>query len=171
MSRLNFAPLSDAFNLGSDKIKNTQEEIDKLRKIISDSSLKPKTSETKSQFNEKKTIPDTTSTQRETSTQRDPNTQRDPSTQRDSVLTDADILKIIQHPRFDDVVKNYIIVKHPEWVNGKSNIKESFQVGGFLKQGFGNTYSTTVCSNLKNYVIFFVISLLVYLLLKNAFNN
>jgi hypothetical protein len=39
MSRLNFAPLSDAFYLGSDQIKNTQEEINKLRQIISDTTL------------------------------------------------------------------------------------------------------------------------------------
>ena len=39
MSRLNFATLNEAFNLGSEQIKNTRDEIDRLKKVITDSTL------------------------------------------------------------------------------------------------------------------------------------
>ena len=170
MSRLYFAPISEAFYLGSDQIKDTQTEIAKLRTIIGDSALVKKSS-------------------LNISKQEKPDDQR--VGQSDNVIatfnqpkknepTDLDLMKIIQHPKFDDIVKSYIIVQHPEWINGNLNnsmyvpnsnnlyipnfSKSSFQ--GFSKERFGATYSTTVSSNVKNYIFFFIAGMVVYLLLE-----
>jgi hypothetical protein len=160
MSRLNFAPLTDAFYLGSDQIKNTQEEITKLRKIISESMLtkqnptsKDKSSSSssnQSSINENIVKKEQQQSKRvgysdnvvANFVQKDQNVPVD----------DTDILKIIQHPKFDDLVKNYIIVKRPEWINStldntqylpnplNNTVKESFNSNktgsnfGFLKQ-------------------------------------
>jgi hypothetical protein len=198
MSRLNFAPLTDAFYLGSDQIKNTQEEITKLRKIISESTLtkqnptsKDKSSSSSSSSNQ--------SSINENIVQKEQQSKRVGYS--DNVVAnfikkdqnvpvdDTDILKIIQHPKFDDIVKNYIIVKRPEWINStlnntqylpnplNNNVKESFNSNkndsnfGFLKQNFGNTYSTTVCSNIQNYIVFFIFTMIIYLMLKSFFEK
>ena len=82
----------------------------------------------------------------------------------------------MQDPNFDQIVKNYIIIKHPDWVNSsfkennKNDIKSKSTSSSFIKERFGGqSYSTTVCSNIKNYIIFFVITLLIYLWLSNKF--
>ena len=165
MSRLNFAPIGEAFNLGSDQIKDTRAEIEKLKSLISETSLK-------------KTKPleeDTTKLI----------TYNNKSKSGNDTDTDIDLLKLIQHPKFDDIVKNYIIVKQPEWVkqnfgnfkqpelvkqnfgNFKQNFDNFKQNFGNFKQNFGNgSYSTTFCSNIKNYILFFIFGLLVYLILE-----
>ena len=59
-------------------------------------------------------------------------------------------------------VKNYIIVKHPEWLNKESGVKT------FLKEGFGkSSYGIET----KNYILFFLVSLLIYTLLKNEYHH
>jgi hypothetical protein len=88
MSRLYFAPIAEAFYLGSDQIKDTQAEIAKLKTIIGDSALVKKSSFTNNGFN------------------------------------------------------------------------------GFTKERFGEVYSTTVSSNIKNYLFFFIAGMVVYLLLE-----
>jgi len=96
-----------------------------------------------------------------------------------------DLMKLVQHPKFDDIVKSYIIVNHPEWANNIlnntmylpnpgnrfsnvqnfTNTQNKFK-SSFGKEGFGTTYSTTVCSNVKNYIFFFIAGMVVYLLLE-----
>jgi hypothetical protein len=82
----------------------------------------------------------------------------------------------MQHPKFEDIVKNYVIVKHPEWINStvgtiesvpnkNQNVKQNF------KEYFGNGYSTTVCSNIQNYLMFFIVTLCIYLFLKMVLKN
>ena len=182
MSRLNYASLGDAFRLGSDQIKDTQKEIDTLKKLITETSI------TKN----KELNPDTILVKDK------PNTSASAKEVTKAVTNEKsesiDILKIIQHPQFEDIVKNYIIVKRPEWVNGvnqqsyfqqpKQSYQQNYQQSYFQPQqqptrrsvmNFANTsksyfgspdYSTTVCSNIKSYLIFFIITLCTYIAIK-----
>ena len=167
MSRLNYASLSDAFYLGSDKIKNTQDEINKLRKIIGDSNLSKSKNETISREGSS-----SSSTTENFSSTGQSSSESKPQRQTYSEVSsfETDILKIMQNPKFDDFVKNYVIVKHPEWVNIKGtsdiSVKNNYDSKStFSKSTFG------VTSSVNNYLIFFIISLLLYLWLKKLFNN
>lgn len=131
MSKLNFASISEAFVLGSDQIKNTQEEISNLRKLITENTLKEPPEKKIDQIPEEPVKPK---------------------------IWFPEQLDITKHPHFDEIVKNYVIVNHPEWMNAK----ESF--------GFGNKYSSTVCSNIERYILFFMSSLFIYLILKSVLN-
>jgi hypothetical protein len=157
MSRLNYAPLAEAYFLGSDQIKDTQSEIAKLKSLITDSTLSKKTNETKERIGSS----DSTSVS---------------FVKNESKENNLDILKIMQHPKFEDIVKNYVIVKHPEWINStvgtiesvpnkNQNVKQNF------KEYFGSGYSTTVCSNIQNYLMFFIVTLCIYLFLKMVLKN
>jgi hypothetical protein len=108
MSRLNFAPLTDAFFLGSDQIRNTQDEINKLRKIISDTNVSKVQSSSSSN---KKTDKDS-GTSESSSSSSDTQQSKLKETKRvgysDEVSAnfqsnnsnnfDTDILKVMQHP-------------------------------------------------------------------------
>jgi len=63
-----------------------------------------------------------------------------------------DFFKLTKDPQFEEFIKNYVIFKHPEWLK----TKESFTDTGPSK---GN-------DDIKNYIIFFVISITIYLLLS-----
>ena len=172
MSRLYFAPLSEAFYLGSDQIKDTQAEILKLKNIISDSSISNLNGKKINENNQSNNVNQRIGYSDETSVKFN-------SKNND---IDTNLIKLIQHPKFEDIVKNYIIVKHPEWVNGtlnstefipnkKNNKMNTMNTTSYLKQSFGNMYSTTVCSNIKNYLYFFIFALIVYLCLKKLLKN
>jgi hypothetical protein len=92
MAPLGYSNFGEAFVLGSDQIKNTQEEIAKLKALVMDSSNKVnRTSETNLIQSEPK-IPNPT-----------PQTEDTP---------DILFLKMIQHPNFDDtILKNYMSMK------------------------------------------------------------
>ena len=165
MSRLYFAPLEEAFYLRSDNIKDTKTEIDNLKKLISDSTLskKPQNNQvSKIEENPKNLNLD----QRiGYSDQVNANFKKsDPN---------MDLLKIMQHPKFEDIVKSYLIVKYPELVNQQLN---NTTYNGNFKQNFSNQnvstfgqiYSTTFCSNIKNYTIFFIFSIIIYLFLEKV---
>ena len=66
--------------------------------------------------------------------------------------------KMIQHPKFNDLVYKYVHNNHPDWV-----LRDKEYTGS--KSNFGN-YSTTICSDIKNYLIFFTVSIAIYLLLS-----
>ena len=177
MSRLNFAPIAEAFYLGSDQIKDTQAEILKLKSIISDSALSKNKSLSDNDVSKKPSVSEYKEDKRvgysDTVSAK---------FNKDTV-SDMDFLKIMQHPKFEDIVKNYIIVKYPELVNKnfysteytpnrlneKSNEKSSDKSN--VKQTFGNSYSTTVCSNVTNYLLFFAFTMIIYLLLQKIFNK
>jgi hypothetical protein len=174
MSRLYFAPIAEAFYLGSDQIKDTQAEIAKLKTIIGDSALVKKSS-----LNVSKQEND----QRVGQSDKVVATFNPQQTKNES-LNQMDLMKIVQHPKFEDIVKSYIIVQHPEWINSSLNNtmyipntipnpqnfqKSSFTnngFNGFTKERFGEVYSTTVSSNIKNYLFFFIAGMVVYLLLE-----
>ena len=143
MSRLLFAPLDEAFYLRSDNIKDTQIEIDNLKKIISESQLVKRQPNPKEQISKPKEL----------------YADKVTANFENGAPSDIDMMKVIQHPRFDDIVKNYLLVKYPELKLKPFNQKP-------IKENFGSNYSTTFCSNIKNYTLFFIFSLVVYLFLE-----
>jgi hypothetical protein len=105
MNKLNFASLNDAFILGSQQIKDTQEEISKLKSMVLETAG---FGGTQSKNNEPKPVekgytrvgqPDTTQ-----ATFSNPNPGDD---------VDTLIDKLIQSPRFSDIVSQYISNKYP----------------------------------------------------------
>ena len=160
MNRLNFTPIDKAFLLGSSQIKDTQEEIAQLTKLILDSNQQPKNKKKNSEPPEgpytniqqqpyqnymRTGYPDNQSSV----------FQKSPQTNE----LDYNLLKVIGHPKFDDIVKNYVLINHPEWL-----LKET--VYRPAKSNFGSKYSTTVCSNVKNYLFFYITCVLIFLLLS-----
>ena len=142
MSRLGFAPIGEAFMLGSDQIKNTQEEIAKLKALVMDSSIKPVSSASpvpvvpvvKENYERIGPAPTVTAT-----------FEAPKEDNFDHLLS-----KLIQHPRFDDIVKNYVDIKHPEWV-----LKET-----------KSTFGSDLNKSLTNVIVFVIIILLLHLLIN-----
>ena len=66
-------------------------------------------------------------------------------------------MNVIGHPRFKDIVKSYVLINHPEWL-----LKESIYVPTG-KSTFGNQYQSTVCTKVQSYLIFFVVSVVIFL--------
>jgi hypothetical protein len=146
MSKLNFASINEAYTLGSDQIKNTQEEIAKLKTLLIDQPIKPET---------RIGPPDKIETKFDTTPIKPP--------------ADDDFeyhfIKAMKHPKFEDIVKNYVSVKYPNLF-----LKETdYAPQG--KESFGNKYSRTVCSDIKNYIVFFIMSMLIYLFLSMYLNS
>ena len=151
MSKLNFSQISDAFLLGSDQIKNTREEIQTLRKLLDDTALE--SNKFKQQKSNRIGPPDTTIATCSTSQKSN---------------DDIDLLRIVQHPKFDDFAKKYILLKYPNL--GNCNLQETSYVPKIQttqKEQFGNQYSTTIYTNVSNYLIFFVLSISIYIFLKS----
>ena len=95
MGMLNFAPVDKAFLLGSNQIKSTQEEIENLKKLLSNS-----VSINKSEKMDKPEEPDKPKI-----------TERLEPNKRSENDLDYNLLKVIGHPKFDDFVKNYVLLK------------------------------------------------------------
>lgn len=135
MSRLGFANIGEAFMLGSDQIKNTQEEIAKLKALITESSVaKPANAQANAQSQNYQRIGPAPTT---TAVFEPPKKQEE----------DFNVLlsKLIQHPNFDDIVKNYVSFKHPEWV-----LKET-------KSTFGSVSTDAI--------VYIIIILILYLII------
>ena len=155
MSKLNFSNIEDAFVLGSDQIKNTQAEIANLKKIIMDSSISDPSSGNSGSGDpgsprkyERIGPPDRTQLNFEKGD--------------NEFNLENNFFKMVQHPRFDDLVYKYVHNNHPDWV-----LRDKEYTGN--KSNFGksyNKYSTTICSDIKNYLIFFTLSIAIYLLLS-----
>ena len=191
MSRLNFTPVDKAFTLGSSQIKDTQEEIAQLTKLILESNTQtkkakqknsepPETNERPSQnygpsqnFNQGNYMrigyPD-----QQTAVFQPRNKDINEFRLHNMEEIDYNLMKVIGHPKFDDIVKNYALINHPEWLLresvytpstiqqnkdyfGKSNVNTSY---------FGNRYQSTVCSNVKNYIIFFISCIIIIIMLS-----
>ena len=149
MSRLYFAPIDQAFTLGSSQINDVQEEIAQLTKIILDSNV-----------NQPKRPPPKTQLPLQTPLQT-PLTQEyigQPDNQV-SKFDDIDynLMKVLGHPKFDDIVKNYVLINHPTWLQGNKD---------FVKSTFGNKYQTTICFEVQKYLMFFIISVIVFVILS-----
>ena len=193
MNKLNFTPINQAFVLGSQQIKDTQEEISKLKSLILESEIKKPNGNLQNDKNDKSKaiVPNPGSPDNYTRIGNPDNqtaTFYKPVSQYDYNDFDFNLLRIIKHPKFDDVVKNYVLINHPEWLlkETRYNSSNSSNSPGLPGPGlqspslpgpssqtffgnvsaFGNKYSTTFCSEVKNYVIFFLASLIIYLLLS-----
>jgi hypothetical protein len=206
MSKLNFASVSEAYSIGSEQIKNTQSEIARLKKIIEDSSTNTSgiKKESITQNNEYKRIgnPDNVQAQFCSSNNSNNNTNpynpmnsNNPMNQNNPIFNDVissdefdyTFLKIMRHPKFDEIVKNYIIIKHPDWILNNTHyipssvpqrniesspttpmmVMSSSSAGNYQppsnqyllsKEYFGYNNALT-----KNYVIFFIVAMLIYL--------
>jgi hypothetical protein len=67
---------------------------------------------------------------------------------------------LASNPKFDQVVQNYLILKQPEWLKNMSNSQMSTmnQMG---RSNFGNFNN----DDIKHYILFFVLSVIIYLML------
>ncbi len=163
MSKLYFTPVDQAFTLGSSQIKDSQEEIAQLTKLIleSNAKVKPKNEIKKypseQVFNKPQQFPQPVST---------------------TESIDYNLMKVMGHPKFDEIVKNYALINHPEWfvketvyvpMKGTDN---KIQEKSFFKPSvsyFGNQYQSTICSDVKRYTLFFIICVIIFLSLSLYF--
>ena len=185
MSKLNFAAVDKAFILGSSQIKDTQEEIAQLTKLILESnniSKKPKQKnaappETAYDLPTSETIrplklPQPNYNQGPAANYMRfgyPDQQRavfSPNTAQDDI--DFNLMKVVGHPKFDDIVKNYALIHHPEWLLRETVYAPApnYNRASRSVSYFGNKYQNTVCSDVKNYIIFFIVSIMIFLLLS-----
>jgi hypothetical protein len=178
MSRLYFTPVNQAFTLGSSQIKDTQEEIAQLTKLILENNQNINNNSTK---NNKKPPPPETPLQSPATESPSPtqigNYSRigypdqqmamfRPNTAQDDI--DYNLMKVVGHPKFDDIVRNYALINHPEWL-----LKESVYspqqpaqqpVPGNNKSNFGNKYQSTLCLDIKKYILFFIFSVVIFII-------
>ena len=185
MSKLNFAAVDKAFILGSSQIKDTQEEIAQLTKLILESnniSKKPKQKNAAppetaydlpvSEVTQPLKPPQPNYNQTPAANYMRvgyPDQQRavfSPNTPQDDI--DFNLMKVVGHPKFDDIVKNYALIKHPEWLLRETvyTPPPNYKLSPRTVSYFGNRYQNTVCSDVKNYVIFFVVSIMIFILLS-----
>jgi hypothetical protein len=151
MSKLNFSNINEAYNIPSVDIKKTNEKISELTKKITESAG---------------FLANEDSVQRKTDDNNNYKRIGNPDIVESNFCknnndTDDDLeftfFKLMKSPRFEDVVKNYIYFKHPEWLLSSNKFVPS-------KESFGST--NLPCDDIKHYIIFFVISILLYLLLS-----
>ena len=152
MSKLSFSNITEAYNIPSAVIKETSEEITRLKKIVEDAALIKKQDNSYQRIGQ----PDKVNAK----FCENDNISVDNKQQLDDF--DYNFLKLSRNPQFDDIVKNYIIFKHPEWLlnstdYSKQNVKYS-------KENFGNRNG--ICDDIKNYILFFIISIVIYLFLS-----
>lgn len=182
MSRLNFASINEAYNIGSQQIKSRQDEIDKLKKIIEGSS-----SQSSSTMQNVESI----STTKNTTTKNIPPIQNNSIVPNSSKLVSPEVspdtdnfeysfYKLSNNPKFDQIIKNYIIINHPEWLMNNNTPTTNTPTTNTPTTNTPMNFSNTVSrfgtthkknSNIQNYVIFFIISIVIYLLLILIFKK
>ena len=155
MSKLNFSSIDEAFVLGSEQIKNTQAEIANLKKIIMESSISGKPVSSGNPVSSSNSIPPGSYERIGPPDRTQLNFEKDEN----EFNLENNFFKMIQHPKFNDLVYKYVQNNHPDWV-----LRDKEYVGN--KSNFGKKYSTTICSDIKNYLIFFTISISIYLILS-----
>ena len=149
MFRLNFSSVDEAFKLGSEQIKDVQEEIKKLKDIVLETSnIKPK--------EKSKELPPK------------PNRIGNPDT------VDATFVEKSQKPKeeipgitgpsIEDIVKKYMSEKYPNFKMENTSYEPSTK--STFKETFGE-----MCSNIKNIVVFFIVSIMVYILMSIYFDK
>lgn len=188
MSKLGFAPVAEAYSIGSQQIKTERDEIARLKNIILEASKKTPELANSNQEYRRIGLPDKVNA---TFCSNGGGIVEELSTN-DIEYT---FLKLMRNPNFEEVVKNYIIFKHPEWLlsqteyvpsHSDNNFIKKIQSGGIInnyKETFGsvnnnntnktnntnNTNTNLLLSDIKNYVIFFIISMSIYLVLSMLF--
>ena len=102
MFRLTYASVDEAFKLGSEQIKDVQEEIKKLKDIVFETS----NSKSKEKKNDTNRIgkPDTV----------DANFQKQESVVKNDSVS---LTELIRSPQFEEIVKKYISEKYPHMNN------------------------------------------------------
>ena len=59
-------------------------------------------------------------------------------------------------------------MNHPEWING--NLPQA-RNDNFSISYFGNKYSSSVCSDIKKYIIFFIVCIIIFLALSWSYKS
>ena len=161
-NKLNFANVSEAYNIASEQIKSRQDQIDKLKKIIHENS-----DINKSPNNQNSPIRDPTGIIPNTISQL-PVEPIQPVQPVQPVQKSEDFeysfYKLASNPKFDQAVQNYVILKQPTWiknVNTPQMNPMNIPMNQIGKSNFGNFDSTDI----KHYILFFVFSVIVYLML------
>ena len=159
MSKLSFSNITEAYNIPSAVIKETSEEITRLKKIVEDAALIKKQDNSYQRIGQ----PDKVNAK----FCENDNISVDNKQQLDDF--DYNFLKLSRNPQFDDIVKNYIIFKHPDWLlNNTSSSPQSnngVQKRLYTKENFGIS-GNNICGDIKNYILFFIISIAIYLFLS-----
>lgn len=149
-TKLNFANVSEAYNIASEQIKSRQDQIDKLKKIIHENSDINKSNKDQNSSNTVSQLPvePIEPVQPIQPVQKNNNHPQ-------SEDFEYSFYKLAGNPRFDQAVQNYLILKHPDWLKNINNNNI------MSKSSFGNFDSTDI----KHYIIFFVFSVIIYLML------
>ena len=154
MSKLSFSNITEAYNIPSTIIKETSEEITRLKKIVEDAALIRKPDPVEQNY-QRIGEPDKV------------NAKFCEPTKNDDF--EYSFLKLSRNPQFDDIIKNYIIFKHPDWLlNNTSSSPQSnngVQKRLYSKENFGIS-GNNICGDIKNYILFFIISIAIYLFLS-----
>jgi len=171
MNKLNFASVTDAFTIGSEKINKNQEEINKLKKILENSSIIKN--------------PDSATTNKVPLPNQSPlpqgsqGSQGSPSSPSNTSI-DQDFeyyfYKLSSNPKFDKILHNYLIVKHPEWLLPMGSPGSPVSTGSPVSySAFGNVQrsqrlrrDSTVNNIIKKYLNFLIVSFLIYVILTTV---
>ena len=160
---LGFSNLDQAFVLGSNQIKDTQEEIANLKKLILDTNTQTKkktVTETNVPLNYTRIGPADPVVANFASPNYPKVNSIAPPSSNFNQNDDLMLLKVISHPKFDDIVKGYVLMNHPEWVNG--NLTQT-RYTPHSKSYFGNKYASSICSDVKRYIIFFIVCIIIFI--------
>ena len=170
MSRLHFSSVNEAFLLGSEQITNTQKEIAKLKALVLETSLSPNSEKVleKVEKSEKKENESISKSPVVLDKERQERPKVQPKQQNDSLTFDYMMISVMSHPRFDELVHNYMLLKRPELFNiqQKVNNLQNVNIGGYTKESFGQEYSASICFEIKRYIFFFIFSVVIFLFLS-----
>jgi len=173
MSRLYFTPVDKAFTLGSSQIKDTQEEIAQLTKLILEANGSKKKQKSQQAPETPLQSPVSMNTQFQSPVSNytrigQPDQQAAvfrPNTAQDDI--DYNLMKVVGHPKFDDIVRNYALIHHPEWLLKETvYIPQPAMSSPSTKSTFGNKYQSTLCLEVQKYVMFFIISIIFFIILS-----
>ena len=160
-NKLNFANVSEAYNIASEQIKSRQDQIDKLKKIINENSNINKVQNSPNTISQ---LPVEPVSNIEPVSNVQPvqpvhPVQQVQQVQKNNNSEDFEysFYKLASNPKFDQAVQNYIILKQPEWLN-RMNTPQMDQMN---KSNFGNNNN----DDIKHYILFFVFSVIIYLIL------
>ena len=171
ITKLNFATVKEAYNIPSEQIKSRQDEIDKLKKIINENSDINKTNKSQNSTNTSNMSNITGSMGNSAGSMSNSNIMSNSTgsniMNNNAHSEDFDYLfyKLASNPKFDQAVQNYLILKHPDWLNQMNQTKQIYVPIG--KSNFGNFNNDDV----KHYILFFVFSVIIYLLLGLLIKN
>ena len=79
-------------------------------------------------------------------------------------------MKVVGHPKFDDIVRNYALIHHPEWLLKEVVYKPAPEskftaFNSKSKSTFGNKYQTTICLEVQKYILFFITCVVFFVIL------